>query len=82
MSTPEKRAADIQRVREAIVTLGEHFDTVQVFVTRHEAGESDGTEHIGLGAGNFFARYGQIHQWMAANDQEARELTKRQIRGE
>lgn len=78
----EPENEDVKRVRAAVTSLGEHFETVQVFVTRHEPGTLDGTKHIALGSGNWFARFGQIQQWNSANDQEAREHVKRQGRQE
>lgn len=80
MSEPDNE--DLVRVKAALTQLGEHFDSVQVFVTRHEAGVEDGTMHIGIGAGNFFTRYGQVQQWLIANDQNGREFVKRQGRAE
>lgn len=79
---PKPESADVKLVRDAIEKLGDQFDTVQVFVTRHEAGMHDGTLHIGLGSGNFFARYGQIITWVTANDQEGREVVKKNNRPE
>ncbi len=73
---------DVKAVRAAIEKLGEQFDTVQIFVTRHEAGMHDGTLHIGLGCGNFFARYGQVIGWVTSNDQEGREIVKKNHRPE
>ena len=45
---------DIDRVKQAALALGEHFDAVHVFATR---GEDDGTITISHGCGNWFARY-------------------------
>lgn len=39
----------------------EHFDSVQIFVTRTMP---DGTRTIAWGDGNWFARYGQISYWL------------------
>lgn len=54
--------------------LMEHFDTVQIFVTR-EAPDRDGTQHLARGSGNWFARYGQISGWVK---RETRLLTEHQ----
>ena len=56
---------DLKRVNEALSALGEHFDSVQIFVNRHESGELGGTVNISKGTGNWFARYGQIASWFA-----------------
>jgi hypothetical protein len=42
--------------------LAEHFETVQIFVTRtHEDG---GTINAQYGEGNWFSRFGQIKMWL------------------
>lgn len=51
-------------VKRACQELGEHFDSVQIFVSRHEQGIEDGTLDASWGAGNFFSRYGQIKFWL------------------
>ena len=44
--------------------LMEHFDTVQIFVTRHRPGDAEGdTITADFGNGNWFARFGQIILW-------------------
>lgn len=58
--------------------LAEHFDSVQIFVTRHEGGEKNGTVNASQGAGNWFARYGQVKSWVIKQDECARE----EVRGQ
>ena len=58
--------------------LGEHFDSVQIFVTRHEPGERDGTVTACAGIGNWYSRYGQIKEWVIKQDQHAREDVKQE----
>lgn len=68
--------ADMERVKEAVRTLGEHFDAVQVFVTKeNEADEPDdrGTVNINYGSGNWFARYGHVLHWVTKCEERARE---------
>lgn len=60
---------DIEIIQKAADQLGEHFDTVQIFCTRHEG--SDGTGRYALGIGNWFARYGQIAYWMHQQKEDA-----------
>jgi len=55
---------EYQLVKKACQELGEHFETVQIFVSRHEQGIEDGTLDASWGVGNFFARYGQIRFWL------------------
>jgi hypothetical protein len=54
---------DEKIVRKHLGLLQEHFDTVQIFVTRHITNQS-GTVNAVFGSGNFFARYGQIRIWL------------------
>lgn len=64
---------DIEMVQRCLTSLGEHFDTVQIFVTRHEAGVTDGgTVAISMGCGNNFAREGQVRNWLIKNETIAR----------
>jgi len=58
--------------------LAEHFDTVQIFVTRHDAGELDGTVNANYGTGNWFTRYGQVSTWMT----KANERSRKEVREE
>lgn len=73
MSEDPKRDADVKLVSDICDQLIEHFDTVQIFCTRHESGERDGTTHISRGNGNWFARYGQIKDWVTTEEQLSRE---------
>lgn len=66
-------SADSERVESAIQMLSEHFDTVQIFVTRHDG--NVGTASTIMGIGNWFARVGQARDWLV--EQEA--LTKNNI---
>lgn len=59
---------DMKRVNEALNVLGEHFDSVHIFATRHESGQFGGTIRISRGTGNFFARYGQIKAWVSVEE--------------
>ncbi len=55
--------ADEIRVQEAVNTLIEHFDSVQIFATRHDGSEY-GTISVVNGQGNYFTRYGQVKRWV------------------
>lgn len=63
--------ADLKRVQEAVNLLGEHFETIQIFVTK-DSDDNDGTVRINLGKGNWYARYGQVCYWLEMQKQEAR----------
>lgn len=63
--------SDQKIVREAVHKLMEHYDSVRIFVTRHN-GETDETASYESGGGNFFAQLGQINEWKAIQDQYQR----------
>ena len=50
--------------------IGEHFDTVQIFVTCFDA--EQGTCNASYGSGNWFARRGQIQDWLVKKNEETR----------
>jgi hypothetical protein len=77
----KERDEDLERVKKAVSDLGEHFDTVQIFITRQEPGQKS-TQHIALGSGNWFARYGQVREWMIREDESARVSRRDDIRGD
>ena len=57
-------------VQRHIDQLLEHFDTVHVFCTRHEPDK--GTFNISRGDGNFFARFGQISEWITQSNEQTK----------
>ena len=59
-------------LKKAIHALGEQFDTAQVFVTVHEPAESGGTLHASAGVGNWYARVGQVNEWLTIQNEEAK----------
>jgi hypothetical protein len=54
-------------VRSHVARLAEHFDTCQVFVTRHASDEA-GTHTFQLGGGNWCARFGQVREWVVKEE--------------
>lgn len=67
---------DMERVEAACRALGEHFDSVQIFVTRHEPFQRDGTVNINVGEGNWFTRYGQVSDWMIRQNERTRDYIR------
>lgn len=60
---------DRDRLTAAIETLQEHFDTVQIFVTRVNAGsDGGGTVSNARGSGNWLARVAQAREWIEDYD--------------
>lgn len=66
---------DIQLVKDAADRLMEHFDSVRIFVTKHD-GTTDTTIPFTTGAGNFYAQLGQVNEWKA----EQNEITRTEAR--
>lgn len=69
--------SDKKLVNAHVEQLMEHFDTVQIFVTRHMPAEADGTVSASLGAGNWLARRGQIRDWQLESDERIRHHARR-----
>lgn len=63
-------AADMAVLKSHAAQLGEHFDTVQIFVTRHDPSKDDGTVSAFEGTGNWFARYGQVRNWLLKEERK------------
>jgi hypothetical protein len=70
---------DMQRVNTALETLSEHFETVQIFVTRHE-GMLDGSVGANVSSGNWFARYGQVREWIIQQEERMKESIRMENR--
>lgn len=68
----EESNADMQRIEKALEVLSEHFDTVQIFCTRYDSGEENGTVNISRGVSHWFARYGQVCDWVHRCNEEIR----------
>lgn len=62
-----------QRVEAAKAALLEHFDSVQIFVTSKSGeGKDRTTDGIDCGGGNFYARIGQVREWILTQDEYVR----------
>ena len=59
------------RVDELVAKLLEHFDSVRIFVTRHNGQDSE-TQSYDSGGGNLYAQLGQVREWLTFQDQYAR----------
>jgi len=64
----DQRKKDVELVDAFVEKLGEHFDCVQIFCSRHMPAELDGTITINRGAGNWCARFGQVREWVVYQD--------------
>lgn len=63
--------SDLKRCQEAVEALSEFFDSVHVFATRHQ-GNDIGTVNVSYGCGNWFARRGQISEWLLKEEESTR----------
>lgn len=63
---------DVARVRQAAQALAEYYDSVQIFASRDESGEHEGTVNVHIGVGNWFARYGQVKDWVIKIEEQTR----------
>jgi hypothetical protein len=74
MSTESETAVredeDLRILRNAAARLMEHFDTVHIFATRH-IGSDEGTIAAQHGEGNWYARRGQVGEWLVKQDADA-----------
>lgn len=59
---------DVNLVYKAAQALGEQFDAVHIFASRDEPTTEKGTVRVDAGCGNWYARYGQISQWLLVQD--------------
>lgn len=66
-------------VKKALHELGEQFDTVQLFLTSHQPAETGGTVHAAIGIGNWYARIGQVRDWVIAQDEETKCLVRGRV---
>lgn len=78
MTNEDQQNQDLARMRQAVSALREFFDTVQIFATQvREQGEEGGQEGGGTlkfnaGGGNWYARYGQVRDWINCEEANAR----------
>lgn len=64
---PDDELRDQAFLAAAIDSLGEHFDSVAIFVTRHESSKG-GTLRLIQQSGNLYATVGWVRDWIIALD--------------
>jgi hypothetical protein len=64
----DERLQDTEALERACKMVMCHFDTVQIFASRFK---SDGnlTYRGDRGKGNWFARYGQVKEWIVSEEE-------------
>jgi hypothetical protein len=72
MATEEQMERVKALVKKAVQELGEHVDTVRIFVT--VASDDDSHAHCSYtqGGGNFYAQRGQVQEWLIREDEQCR----------
>lgn len=68
MTEEEVMDRDKEIIQSHVAQLMEHFDTVQIFCTRHSE-ELEGTVRVQWGGGNYYARYGQVNKWLIEEEE-------------
>lgn len=67
---PSDTDEDLSLLKRHISQLMEHFDSVEIFVTRQEPDSLSAEHPRGItsathsGDGNWYARFGQINEWL------------------
>ena len=64
MNAQEQADQDMTMLRHSAEQLAEHFDTVQILVTRHDPAQAEGTIRAHYGLGNICARYGHAKEFV------------------
>jgi hypothetical protein len=70
MPEPDRESSDMKMLRDSTARLMEHFHTVHIFATRHISTD-EGTTAAQYGEGNWYARRGQIGDWITKQDSDA-----------
>lgn len=75
---------EVERIEKVVGQLMEHFDTVQVFATRHDTSDKavGGTLSFNVGRGNWYARMGHIREWIIKEDARVAAQTHREVNEE
>lgn len=68
---------EMEILEKHVNQLAEHFDSVQIFVTRTDP-KQDGTVNANKGAGNWFTRYGQVQNWILKADERSRQEVQKE----
>jgi len=77
MTLDELMEIENERVEKAVRDLGEYYDSVQIFVSRHESAIADGTIMLERGGGNVLTRIGHVRQWLIQQDEYVRAATRK-----
>ncbi len=67
----EQDKFDHDLVKKHVTQLIEHFDSVRITVTRHDA-QSGQSRTFSTGDGNFYAQWAATREWMMHQDERAK----------
>ena len=73
----DPRDVDLERLMDACDRLSAYFETVQIFATKPNKDKDNSTLMFNQGQGNYFARYGQVKDWILREE----EVSRNQVRG-
>jgi hypothetical protein len=76
MTEGDKKNLD-NLVKDHASKLAEHFDSVRIFVTRHNGGDEESAGYT-FGIGNYYAQRGQIGEWVTQQE----EIERQRMRGD
>lgn len=65
---------------EHVAKLMEHWENVQIFCSRTVDG-GQFTCGVNRGAGNYYAREGQVRQWLTEEDEVSRRMGRKKGKG-
>ena len=64
---------ELEMLVKAARNLSEHFDSVQIFASRYQPNDGEGTTlTMDSGVGNWHTRYGQVREWLIKADEQGR----------
>lgn len=67
----ERQDRDMSIIKSHVAQISEHFETVQIIATRHDA-EHGGTVMASWGEGNWYGRFGSIKGWITQQEEQTR----------
>lgn len=65
---PDEMSEADRLIQEAVDKISEHVDSVQIFASKKREDGFQGTWKVVNGRGNYYARYGQIKQWIISEE--------------
>jgi hypothetical protein len=71
-----ERNAEIEFVEKLATQLGEHFQSVRIFVSKSSDDGNANTLHYNTGRGDFLSQRGHVRDWMLYNDEATREKAR------